>query len=95
MNKKTYSVLWSESAQFDLESIIDYIADESKVNAKKVFEDIKVHCLRFEDFPKIGKIPPELKNINIETKAEFEIKRKQSEKARWISNTRESNNSNN
>lgn len=73
MNKKTYSVLWSESAQFDLESIIDYIADESKVNAKKVFEDIKVHCLKFEDFPKIGKIPPELKNISIETYREIVV----------------------
>lgn len=73
MNGKKYSVSWSESAQFDLESIVDYIAGESKANARKIFEDITGHCLEFEDFPLIGKIPPELKNINIETYREIVV----------------------
>jgi len=30
-------------------------------------------CLEFEDFPLMGKIPPELKNINIETFREIVV----------------------
>lgn len=71
--KKKYSVSWSESAQFDLESILDYIAVENEANAKKVFEDIKEHCLKIESFPKIGRIPLELKSINIETYREIVV----------------------
>lgn len=71
MKLKRYPVYWSESAQFDLESIIDYIAAESIANARRVFAQIKEGCIKLERFPEIGKIPMELRDVNIDSYREI------------------------
>ena len=71
MKKKHYQVYWSESAQFDLETIIDYIAAESMNNARKVFGQIKESCTKLESFPEIGKVPVELSEISIDSYREI------------------------
>ncbi len=73
MKNKRYQVYWSESAQFDLGMIIDYIAADSFANAKKIFATIKVSCLKLESFPDIGRIPIELNEINIDSYREIVV----------------------
>jgi toxin ParE1/3/4 len=73
MNQKTYHIWWSESAQSDLESIIDFISVESKANAISVFKQIKESCIKLERFPNIGRVPTELKEINIESYRELVV----------------------
>jgi plasmid stabilization system protein ParE len=67
MKKQRYQVCWSESAQFDLEMIIDYIAAENMANARNIFTKIKESCTKLESFPDIGRIPIELNEINIDS----------------------------
>ena len=71
MNNKRYLVWWSDSAQLDLESIIDYISVESKANAINIFKKIKENCIKLEQFPNVGRVPPELKEINIDSYREL------------------------
>jgi len=58
-------VLWTETAQADLNEIIDYITTDSVDNAVRQYEKIKSTCLALIDFPEQGRIIPELKNQNI------------------------------
>lgn len=39
---KQYKVIWPRTAERDLESILDYIAKDSPINAKKVFIKLRV-----------------------------------------------------
>lgn len=63
--KKPYSVYWSRSAEFDLESIVLYIARTDPMNAGKVLSSIKKSCSRLAQFPNLGKIPPELEIASV------------------------------
>ncbi len=71
MKTKLYEVSWSESAQKDLESIIDFILTDSKQNAESVYNQIKSNCQKLEKFPNIGRIPSELKAVSIESYREI------------------------
>jgi len=73
MSLKTYNVYWSLFAQDDLHSIIEFIEIDSKQNAFKVYETIKKNCIKIEQHPNVGRIPPELKELNIETYRELII----------------------
>ncbi len=63
--KKKYKVVWSRTAEHDLESIIDYIAEDSPINARKVFAKIKKKSSLLNSYPARGRIVPELKEFNI------------------------------
>ncbi len=41
---KQFEVIWTKSAQFDLESIIEYIKTDNLNIAKKIFFEIKKEC---------------------------------------------------
>jgi addiction module RelE/StbE family toxin len=65
MGKKTYSVFWTKSAQNDLLKIIDYIDEDSKINAKKIFQKIKLRAIEIENFPNKGRIVSEFQEYNL------------------------------
>ena len=65
MPSKKYLVVWSESAAFDLKSIISFIAVDSMQNARETFAKIKKECQLLERFPDLGKIPVELEALQI------------------------------
>lgn len=60
-----FEVIWTNSAQFDLESIIEYIKIDSLSIAKKIFFEIKEECNSLYTFPKRKRIVPELQQIGI------------------------------
>jgi toxin ParE1/3/4 len=72
---KTFKVLWTNLASFDLENIIEYIKIDSISNAKKVFFDIKKECDKLYYFPERKKIVPELQSIGIKKYREVIYKR--------------------
>jgi plasmid stabilization system protein ParE len=50
--KQKYQVLWSNIAENDLKSIIEYIADDNPSNAIKIFKNIKKKRQAFITFLK-------------------------------------------
>jgi toxin ParE1/3/4 len=68
-----HSVIWSPSAQYDLESILDYISTDSMVEAKKQLSKIQDRCVKLVDNPKVGRVVPELQNQNIKTYRELVV----------------------
>ncbi len=62
---KQFEVIWTKSAQFDLESIIEYIKTDSLTTAKKIFFEIKKECDELYCSPQRKRIVPELQQIGI------------------------------
>ena len=62
---KQFEVIWTKSAEFDLESIIEYIKIDSLNIAKRVFFEIKKECSNLYFFPERNRIVPELQQIGI------------------------------
>ena len=62
---KQFKVIWTKNAQFDLESIIEYIKIDSLDIAKKIFFEIKKECDDLHYFPQRKRIVPELQQIGI------------------------------
>ncbi len=62
---KDFDVIWTKNAQYDLESIIEYIKTDSINTAKKIFFEIKKECDNLYYFPKRKRIVPELQQIGI------------------------------
>ena len=60
-----YKVIWSPSAERDLEDIILYIAEENPINAQNILEKIQGLAKNLESYPSKGKIIPELKAFGI------------------------------
>ena len=65
MKEKKYSVYWTQSAQLNLEEIIEYISSDSESQAKKSFQKIKKRSLELEKMPLRGRIVPEFREFNI------------------------------
>ena len=72
---KKYSVLWTKNAEFDLESIIEYIKIDNIEKAKDIFFKIKKECKQLEHFPKSKRVIPELQQIGISKYRELIYKR--------------------
>ncbi len=72
---KKFEVIWTKSAKFDLEEIIEYIKYDSKDQAKQIFFEIKNTCDNLYYFPKRNRIVPELMNIGISKYRELIYKR--------------------
>jgi len=60
-----YSVIWTKSAQFDLELIIEYIKLSSQTIAKDIFLEIKKECDKLYFMPTRKRVVPELQHIGI------------------------------
>ena len=58
-------VKWSAPAKRDLNQIHDYIAKDSKYYAKKVAQNIVASTEELNEFPKIGRIVPEIVDTNV------------------------------
>ena len=58
-------VEWSQPAKRDLKQIHDYIAKDSKHYAKKGVQTVIEKTENLEDYPKIGRIVPEIDDANI------------------------------
>lgn len=63
--KKSYNVWWSETAENDLLSIIEYIARDNPLQARKIFGEIKKRTESLNAFPDRGRMIPELQNQGI------------------------------
>ena len=57
--KKIYDVIWSETSEKDLVSIVEYIAASSPSNAFEIFKEIKQKASRLYTFPDRGRVVPE------------------------------------
>jgi toxin ParE1/3/4 len=53
-------VRWSEGAQRDLDNIVDHIADDSAIDAVRVFDRLHEQARRLAYFPERGRRIPEL-----------------------------------
>ena len=62
---KQFEVIWTKNAQFDLESIIEYIKIDSLSIAKKIFFEIKKERENLHYFPQRKRVVPELQQIGI------------------------------
>ena len=73
MSKKKISVVWSKSAVFDLKSIIEFISKNSPQNARETLALIKKDCLLLGFNPDLGKVPLELKKLQVSTYRELVV----------------------
>ena len=62
---KKFEVLWTKSAEYDLELIIQYLKLDSVSIAKEIFIDIKKECENLYYFPQRKRVVPELQQIGI------------------------------
>ena len=62
---KKFEVLWTKSAEYDLELIIQYLKLDSVSIAKEIFIDIKKECEKLYYFPQRKRVVPELQQIGI------------------------------
>lgn len=58
-------VNWSVTAKNDLKAIYDYIKRDSNIYAEKVIDDILTRSESIDKFPKMGRVVPEISEINI------------------------------
>ena len=74
MPKNKPAIFWTETAEKDLEIVIDHILYESKEIAYDIFNLIKSSVLNLENFPTHGRIVPELQYYHINTYREIIVK---------------------
>ncbi|HBK67784.1 MAG TPA: plasmid stabilization protein [Firmicutes bacterium] len=67
MKKGLYQVFWTQTAQQDLVRIIEYIAVDSEIQAKRVYSTLKQKADSLRQMPLQGRIVPELRSYNILT----------------------------
>jgi len=70
-----YTVIWTQSAKYDLKLIIQYIGVDSISVAKKIFLEIKDECNELYYMPTRKRVVPELQNIGITKYREIIYKR--------------------
>jgi toxin ParE1/3/4 len=62
---KKYDVRWSDTAETDLLSILEYIAADRPSHAFELFEDIRKRASSLQLFPEKGRVVPELRDQGI------------------------------
>ncbi len=60
-----FKVIWSKTAEIDLDCIIEFIAEDSVQNALSILSKIKTKTSVLASFPNRGRIVSELKEYNI------------------------------
>ncbi|MDA8211589.1 MAG: type II toxin-antitoxin system RelE/ParE family toxin [Clostridia bacterium] len=73
MTQGVYRVFWTQTAQEDLKKIIEYIAVDTEIHARKVYEAIKQKADQLRQFPLQGRVVPELRYFGITTYRELVI----------------------
>ena len=63
--KKTYDIVWAETAKNDLCGIIEYIARDGPSQAQKIFNKIKRAASSLLHSPNRGRIIPELQEQGV------------------------------
>lgn len=71
MTTGTYQVFWTQTAQQDLKRIIEYIAADSEIQARRIYLAIKQQADNLRQFPFQGRIVPELRYYHILTYREL------------------------
>ena len=56
-----FSIIWAKTAELDLLNIINYIANDSPQNAKKILTKFKKTVSTLKNLPDRGRVVPELK----------------------------------
>jgi plasmid stabilization system protein ParE len=72
---KKFKVIWTKSAELDLELIIEYIKISSIDTAKKIFVEIRQEANKLHDLPERKRVVPEFQNIGITKYREIIYKR--------------------
>jgi plasmid stabilization system protein ParE len=62
---KNFAVVWAESADQDLARIVEYIANDSVIDALNVLARIKKQAEALKEFPERGRVVPELASQGI------------------------------
>jgi toxin ParE1/3/4 len=57
---RRFEVRWAQVARDDLDRIIDFIANDAPLNARKVLDRIEFLARTLETFPQRGNVVPEL-----------------------------------
>ena len=70
-----YTVIWTEDAITDFDTIIGYIFKENQTNAKNMYLAIKEQCQDLHAFPFRGHIVPELETFGYTEYRELIYKR--------------------
>jgi Plasmid stabilization system protein len=65
MSDQIYQVFWTQTAQRDLRRIIEYIAVDSDMQARKVYRMIRQKSINLQQMPVQGRIVPELRSYGI------------------------------
>lgn len=65
MTLAEYEVFWTRTARQDLEKILEHIAADSQIRARRVYLDIKEKAAGLRLFPLQGRIVPELRYYGI------------------------------
>jgi toxin ParE1/3/4 len=60
MRKRSFRVLWTETAIRDLEGLIDYIARDAPINAGKILSQLRSKAESLTIAPERGRLVPEL-----------------------------------
>src|SRR5271157_2007767 len=63
--REVHAVRWSETAERDLTTILEYIADDSPSRAYEVFKEVRRKAWSLRTFPGRGRIVPELQEQGI------------------------------
>lgn len=71
MTKGGYQVFWTQTAQHDLQRIIEYISTDSENRARIVYLSIKEKANTLVQMPLRGRIVPELRYYSILTYREL------------------------
>jgi toxin ParE1/3/4 len=60
MRKRSFRVLWTETAVRDMEGLIDYIAKDAPINAGKILSQLESKAESLKIAPERGRLVPEL-----------------------------------
>ena len=66
-----FEVLWTDAARFDLEGVIEFIAEESPANALSTLARLERRCRTLAVLPDRGRIVPELRAVDVPTYREL------------------------
>jgi addiction module RelE/StbE family toxin len=58
-------VIWTSQARADRKVVHDYIAKDSKPNAKEVVQDMRTKADALADLPRMGKVVPEVEHDDL------------------------------
>jgi addiction module RelE/StbE family toxin len=68
-----FNVLWTRTAEQDLENIIEYIARDSVDNALKALQALRSKASNLATLPDRGRVVPEMKAYGISTYRELAV----------------------